>query len=853
MSTRQASRPSVFAIGHAHIDPVWVWDWKEGMREVVATFTAACDRLDACTDVVFTASSAAFYAWVEEVDPVLFDRVRHHVAAGRWLVVGGEWVEPDCNLPSGEAVCRQLLYSQRYFQKTFGAIARIGYNIDSFGHAGSLPQLFRKGGLDAYVMMRPQQHEKDLPSALFAWRGIDGTELATYRIPFGYNTGSQPGQGEAEVVRERVTTLMQRAGQERYPFMLFYGIGDHGGGPTREAIDELRRLRADSSDAVIFSGPAEYFEAAIEGRSGPLPVVEGDLHMHAVGCYSAVAWTKSFNARAERALVDAERLAALAHIGTGRALGVNQKLADAWKPVLFNQFHDSLGGTCTADAFDNLREFYGYALCIADEITAKATQAISARVDTWVPEAAAADRPRSLRPYVEHFPVPLVVFNPLSWPVTVPVVMPHEGGALTDDGGGAVAIQRLPSGEGTRDSSHPLAKVELPASGYRLFWLSEEAEAGDYGGGRHPTASFPTASSATDEPPQEGNTISASATGLTNGLLEVSIDKVSGAITGLRDEEGREWLSGEGIRPVVLEDPSDTWSHGLTRYEGEEQPCSFIGATAVESGPVRAMVRLAYRWHGSEIYEDVYLYAGERALGVRLLINWSQQAALLKLIVPVAGAEPRATVGVPYGAISRPADGLEEVMQRWVDVATPDGGLGCISDVTYAYDLADGRLRLTLLRSPRFADHAATWKHDRGIEPSYTDQGTHRVSLLIVPHRGSWAEAGVARRAEEHCTTFPIVSETWHTGPLPGSEQFVDVEPENVSVSVIKRAEDGSGLVLRVVELSGRRAPARVAIGRLGRAWQGSLVPYEVKTLLFPDDPAQNVVEVDIAELAPID
>ena len=239
MTAQAGGGATIFAIGNAHIDPVWVWDWREGMREVLATFTAAADRLDGSDDVVFTASSAAYYAWVEELEPELFERVKAHVSSGRWVVVGGQWVEPDCNLPSGEAVCRQLLYSQRYLHTTFGAAAEIGYNIDSFGHAASLPQLFSKGGLRAYVMMRPQQHEKDIPSSLFTWRGIDGTGLPTYRIPFAYTTSLHGDQSETEVIRERVSALLKMAESEGQPLMLFFGVGDHGGGPTRAAIEEI--------------------------------------------------------------------------------------------------------------------------------------------------------------------------------------------------------------------------------------------------------------------------------------------------------------------------------------------------------------------------------------------------------------------------------------------------------------------------------------------------------------------------------------------------------------------------------------------------------------------------------------
>ena len=360
MTVQTEASASVFAIGNAHIDPVWIWDWREGMREVVATFAAAADRLDNCDDLFFTASSAAYYAWVEQMDPLLFERVKAHVRAGRWNVVGGEWVEPDCNLPSGEAVCRQLLYSQRYFQKAFGAPASIGYNVDSFGHAASLPQLLVKAGLHGYVMMRPQQHERDIPVSLFNWRGIDGTEIPTYRIPIAYTTGQQADRTEAEVVRERATSLVERAEAEKRPLMFFFGVGDHGGGPTRAAIEALRGLEAGDAGSIKFATPSQYFDVALSAGSMPLETVEGDLHMHAVGCYSVVAWMKNLNAQAERALVEAERLAALAELATGQRLKVNEDLASAWARVLFNQFHDSLGGTCTAEVHDQLREFYGY-------------------------------------------------------------------------------------------------------------------------------------------------------------------------------------------------------------------------------------------------------------------------------------------------------------------------------------------------------------------------------------------------------------------------------------------------------------------------------------------------------------
>jgi alpha-mannosidase len=428
----QAS-PSVLAVANAHIDPVWIWGWQEGMREVQATFQAAVDRLEEFSDLFFTASSASHYAWLEQMDAPLFEKIRALVSAGRWVIVGGEWVEPDCNIPSGESVCRQLLYGQRYFRRAFGRTATIGYNIDSFGHAGSLPQLLLKSGLEAYVMMRPQEHERHIPSALFSWVGTDGSTVLTYRIPFAYNsghpTGGQSGADEErELVHHRAEELSALSASEQIPFMLFFGIGDHGGGPTRAAIDEVRLLRDEAGLGVTFGDPARYFGTFSNRRGAGIPEVEGDLHMHAVGCYSVVSSMKADNARAESALVAAEKLAALSSLLSGEVLDVGRALETAWRHVLFNQFHDSLGGTCTPDAFSDLAHFHSYALALADEVTTRATQLMAAQVNTWVSGTERVERFRSAYPYVDHFPAPVVVFNPLSWAVRVPLTLPQPGG-----------------------------------------------------------------------------------------------------------------------------------------------------------------------------------------------------------------------------------------------------------------------------------------------------------------------------------------------------------------------------------------------------------------------------------------
>ena len=179
---------TLYMIGNAHLDLVWHWRWQEGCQEIKATFRSALDRMKEYDDFLFTCSTAAGYEWVEENEPAMFEEIRERVREGRWIIVGGWWVQPDCNVPGGESFVRQGLYAQRYFREKFGVTARTGYSVDSFGHHGMLPQILKKSGMDNYVFMRPGCHEKGLEGETFRWMSRDGSEVTAYRIPYEYCT-----------------------------------------------------------------------------------------------------------------------------------------------------------------------------------------------------------------------------------------------------------------------------------------------------------------------------------------------------------------------------------------------------------------------------------------------------------------------------------------------------------------------------------------------------------------------------------------------------------------------------------------------------------------------------------------
>jgi alpha-mannosidase len=824
-------------VGNAHIDPMWIWDWREGMHEVLQTFRSAVNRLDEEPALVFTASSASYYQWVEQASPELFGRIRELVAQQRWIVTGGQWVEPDCNLPSGESVCRQFLYGQRYLAEHLGITATVGYNIDSFGHAGTLPQLLAGSGIGAYVMMRPGEHEKHIDAPAFLWEGVDGTTLPAYRIPYEYSTA---GSHEDEVIRKRSAELLERSHELGYPLMAFFGVGDHGGGPTRLAVGTIRDLSTTSAGSITFSGPVAYFEAlcgAVAHGDAALPRVTGELQWHAVGCYSARASLKRGNARAEDALVMAEKMAELCRALTGRTLDVQEELAEAWRGVLFAQFHDALGGTTSDPATIAVEQLLASAESRADRVATLAAHSIVESVDTWVASAETAEGLGSSRFGV---PVPMIVFNPLSWPVTGIVSIPHRVSVATSASGSRQPVQQIPSGEVTHSPTRSIMQLSVPPFGYRRYWLHMvDPDAGAPAGDGRLAAVVAEAPGGTT---------------LTNGLLRAVIDSRSGALVSLvvtSKEEGQEWelIADGGVLPVVVEDASDTWSHGTARYEGDERSGDLMGVAMVEDGPVRSTVRSTWSLEHSTVVQEVSLYQGRPFVELRITAEWHESARVMKVVVPTTFSDPSSAAGAPYGFVERRCSGHEEVMVHWVDLSDGRRGLACTSDVAGGYDALGARLRLTALRSPRVADHGWGWGNDDPAAYPVTDQGLHRMRFRLTPHLGTWAEAQVARMADEHRVELPVVIDTWHRGRLGSEASAIEVEGDSVVVPVVKRAEMGSGTVLRVWEVSGRPSRAQVTLPVHDRSWVGDLGPHQVRTLFVSDDPGIPVRDLDIPEL----
>ncbi|TVY11160.1 alpha-mannosidase [Paenibacillus cremeus] len=822
-------------IGNAHLDPVWLWRWQEGYAEIKATFRSALDRLSEFPDFVFTSACAAYYKWVEENAPEMFAEIKQRVAEGRWVVTGGWWIQPDCNLPSGESFARHSLYGQRYLKDKLGVTARVGYNVDSFGHHGMLPQLLRQSGMDSYVFMRPEAHEKTLPHDLFWWESEDGSRVMAFRLADSYGNWASNGM-EDKILRHR-----ERAMASGHAFMSFYGVGNHGGGPTVQNLKLIDELRQRSGlDDIRLSSPNQYFAEMMQ--LGPdIPVVKDEMQMHAVGCYSTHSESKAANRRAEHRLLTAEKFSSLAHLKLGLPYP-SEALNRAWENVMFNHFHDIMGGCSIKEAYDDVREFYGESLSIGAKAINSALQKLSWSIHTMKPGVQSLSKEKDWQLWEQDdLGTPLVVFNPLSWEVEAPIGINKKVAGVTDSAGRPLPLQTVrASRTNTSDKWDTLIMGRIPAFGYQVYWVYRDQ-------------AFET------EQPQgaaraEGHV-------LENNKLRVELDPATGYIRRLVDKSngGKVVLAGDGAVPMVIDEShSDTWGHGLKQYRDEVGRFGSAECKVLEAGPLRATIRVISRYGDSELRQDISLLHDSSDLQVKVRLDWRERHRMLKLAFPVQVEQPRAVFEIPYGFIERPTNGNEVPGQMWVDISgsgdrpnTADGtetstyGLALINDAKYGYDVLDNELRMTVVRSPIYADHYG----ERDEQVEYMDQGVQEFTYVLTPHAGSWQHSGVVRKAYEWNTPLQQVWETYHEGDLPQRAEGIAISADNVIAVAFKPAEDGDGWILRCHETYGREAETELQLPALNRSWRSAFGRCEIKTFFIPVNEQEPIIEVNFLEM----
>jgi alpha-mannosidase len=783
--------------GNAHIDAAWLWPWTETVDVVKRTFGTALQLMSEYPDYTYSQSAAAYNEWIANKYPEMNAQIKQRIKEGRWEIVGGMWVEPDLNMPDGEAQVRSILVGKRWFQKEYGVDVRIGWNPDSFGYTWQLPQIYKRSGIDYFVTQKTGWNDTNqFPFKLFWWEAPDGSKVLTY-FPHDYaNNNLNPVRlaNDFTIARATAPGLTE--------VMDLYGIGDHGGGPTRAILDEgVHWMQADKVVPKMKFGTAQSFfndvetklvtdshvwdyDSIAKGYIAPAAVAEGKISIPTwkselyFEYHRGVMTTQSNHKRnmrdSEEQAINAEKLASLAWLDGDPYPG--DVLTDAWKKITFNDFHDLAAGSGIGIIYKEAQQEFDQVRMETNEVSEQALKTLSAGINTQVASG-----------------VPVLVMNPLAWErsgaVTVDVQLPAAAAAgvsVLDAANRVVPSQIIETDLRTNTYKLQIAADKVPSLGYKVLHVVS---------GTRPVAS---------DLKSDGLT-------LENSALKVTVDKTTGCITSLYNKQTKfETLAagacGNQLQTFKdLPKDYDAWNIDYGTLDQFTAIDKADSVELVEKGPMRAAIRVTRNWQSSKFVQDITLDAGSDQVNVVNDIDWHEAHVLLKAAFPLAATSNKATYEVPYGAIQRPTTRnnswekaqFEVPALRWADLGDGQHGFSLLNNSKYGYDDKDNVLRISLLRSPTWPDPDA-------------DRGHHHFTYALYPHGGDWKQALTVRHGYEYNYPLTATQVQSHSGSLPADYSFVTVKPENVVLTALKKAEDENGLIFRVYEWAGKSGDVEI-------------------------------------------
>ncbi|MBN2552267.1 MAG: hypothetical protein JXB06_05835 [Spirochaetales bacterium] len=837
----------IHLICNAHLDPVWLWEWQEGAAEALSTFRTAADFCDEYGGFVFNHNEALLYRWIEEYDPGLFARIRDLVRGGRWHIMGGWFLQPDCNLPCGESLVRQILAGRRYFHEKFGAQPTTAINFDPFGHSRGLVQILARAGYDSYIFCRPRQDDMSLPAEDFYWVGYDGSRILAHRASEYYM--SHLGQA-AQKIRSWI-----RAHRGREVGMVLWGMGDHGGGPSRVDLEEVEELiRRTSTHRLLHSTPEAYFRQ-LRRMKPELPSRAADLNPWAAGCYTSQIRIKQTHRRLESELYATEKMlsqACLLRLLEYPGEDVERALYD----LLLSEFHDILPGSSIAAVEQWALRLMGHALEILGRLKARAFFALSSN---------------QRRASEGEFPI--LIYNPHPFPLRG--IWECEFQLADQNRGEGWHIPSLVS-----NGRQIPCQLEQEASNLNMDWRKRIAFYAELEPARMNRfdCSVRLESGRPKASPRSGQEKLIFKT----ADLEVHIN----ARTGLVDRYsagGIDYLREGSFRPIVIADDADPWGSRSRSFRKEagcfelmdrETAAEFCGEPepelqslrVVEEGEVRTVVQALLRWGRSAICQEYRVPKRGTELEITLRVYWNEKDKMLKLAIPTLLGDAECLGQVTFGIETLRDGGEESVIHRWVALLPRDrdGALACINDGIYAADWAGGQLRLSLLRSPAYS---ALPLPDRPFELARRfipriDQGERCFTFwLLAGRREELMDAvdsiALARNEPPCILSFQPGGEAHaggatHAGGAAkeagaGSGGVLQIDDPAVRLAAFKAAESRRGYVLRLFESTGRQRTANLTIPPVGIRRKLDFGPFELKSLLL-DPEARTLMEIDLLE-----
>jgi alpha-mannosidase len=648
-----------------------------------------------------------------------------------------------------------------------------------------------------------------LPFRLFWWESPDGSKVLTY-FPTDY---VHDNVSPTRITNDFAQTAERNPGTTE--MMDLYGIGDHGGGPTRSMLDQadhwIAEGKAGEAVPTMRYHTAQQYFTSVEGKLNPdspvwnydriakgytvppagaggtvgVPTWKDELYFeYHRGVFTTQAAHKRNMRESETKTLDAEKLASLAWLD-GKQYPADP-LMENWKKITFNQFHDLAAGSGIGVIYKDAQRDYDEVFQVDREVSSAALDTLAARVDTQGKAG-----------------VPVLVFNSKSWPVTgtvrLQVQMPDAVPAVAVlDPEGAVVESQVVSNDQATHSFELLARVEkVPALGYLVLRVVPK----------------PVASAMPSLTPLEASVQDAgNAFSLSNGVLKLIIDKKTGCVTefgGFSKSYLAAGACGNQLQTYHdLPKQYDAWNIDPGTLDGPMTPIDEVDSIAIsQTGPVRAAVKITRHWGSSKFIQEISLDAGADSVEVANDFDWHETHVLLKAAWPLKATSAKATYEIPYGSIERTTlrtnswekAKFEVPAQRWADLGDAEQGVSLLNDSKFGYDAAGNLLRLTLLRSPTWPDPVA-------------DRGRQVFRYAVYPHAGSWKDAQTVRRGYELNDPMTAMQVQAHSGELPPAHSFASVENPNVTLTAIKKAEDANALIFRMYEWAGKATEVKLHV-----------------------------------------
>lgn len=811
---------TIYAVGNSHLDLTYLWPAKETVRKTARTFSNMLQLLATNPSFRFSQSQPALYQFCKDHYPQIYQEVQANIREGRWELLGGMYVEPDCNLPSGESLIRQFLYGQRFYQDEFGKMTEICWLPDTFGFSGILPQILRKCGINYFYTAKLRRNSvNEFPFNVFFWEGIDNSKILSVVDAFGSYDG--------KMALEEITAGLKKYNQRHIcPDMMYvYGYGDGGGGVTRQMIQQAVRYSHFSDlPEVKLTTVQEFFQNLSEHRTA-LPVWHGELYFEwHQGTYTSQAQLKALNRKTEILYRNLEILAVLSN---NFDPDQNARIRYGWEKILFNQFHDILPGSCQGEGVQEALQRYETAREIAEDL-------IQGYMKFFYQDMVATGPTGDIIAFFNTLPFSRTDYLELEWEL-------DDGHRLnvTD-----LERQTVTTAEPAGPGKFRFLAADLPPFGYKLFRITAE-----------PAQNIPFKSAILlRETTAEFI--------LETTILRMNVSKETGQITSIYDKEfGREVLSGAGnyleLFPEMY-DFYDAWNiHEASLNQGERLT-QVISVQIHRHTSQSAGVKVTRTIHSSRIIQELTLSTDSRRIEFLTQVDWRENGRLLKVGFDLNLLSSKATYDLGFGNIERSTlknttwdqAQYEVVGHKWADLSEANYGVALINDSKYGYDIKNGRMRLTLLKSPKYPDESC-------------DLGEHRIRYALFIHAGGWREGRVDREGYQF-NTPPLSTRlsAMAASVLEPVYSFLDCESQGVFLETLKYSEDQSGdIILRAYENHGGYEHVRIDLTSLALTSvfecdmleqnlekvpleSGNITltfrPYEIKTLRLIGAPRQK-------------